>query len=272
MRRIIIVLAWIIFKASALSGQSIDEALMKLEYRIYQATDDTLRNDLMLEKVLLMLSDGRTDETVWKSIERIDREKLKDDSSLMRFSYSRVLLAHLNGHAQSAWAEMNRYARYKKTLTDGESLLRIQLAYAYGVPEANDYLSAFIAAHPESMCISCLEDIYEMELKERKALVVASYFIPGIGLVFNGNVFRGATSMALNGAAGYGAYWLIAHKMPFTGVFWGLAILPKSYFGNIRLLKSQIESKQLSKREKLATTCELFWIEVYKKYPLPLIQ
>ncbi len=272
MLRITITILLSVSTVVSLLGQTLQDTLLNLEYAIYSTSDAIAKNDLLLQKLEVYLKAERWDEEALNCASRIDRQLINGDSAKANFALQKSVLGHLNGKVNMAWNEFTRYKKYVPQLSEGERLYELQLAYTYGASNADSLLNNLLAEHPDWGDLDCIKEVFEFELRQKKALVIASYVLPGSGLIMNGNVFRGFTAMGLNAGIGYGIYWMINQKMPINAFVWGLGLIPKSYLGNVRLTKNKIEESELLKRKKLATECELFWINIQEKSPLILLK
>lgn len=272
MLRITITILLSVSTVASLMGQTLQDTLLNLEYSIYSNSDLIVKNDLLLSKLEVYLRAGRLDEEALNCAARINRQLIKSDSAKASFALQKSVLGHVNGKVNMAWNEFARYKNSVKELSVGERLYELQLAYTYGASNADSLLNTLLMEHPDWGDLDCIKEVFEFEIRQKKALVAASYVLPGSGLIMNGNVFRGLTAMGLNAGIGYGIYWMINQKMPINAFVWGLGLIPKAYFGNVRLTKNKIEQSELKKRKKLATECELFWINIQEKNALIVLK
>jgi hypothetical protein len=273
MRQIISIWSLIILCTTKLLSQqvvtSFEKELLALEEQVYAVKSDTVLNACIYKKLQILLGQGITNERVLREVHRLT-PNLLPDSLRKVFFWNASIISYLNDETNRAKSYINRYHELVVDTSIQYNLLSVLINAAGDTVTAANEIKKLSSLDSSFNCLTCLMRLNEFELKNKKAKVVASAVIPGLGSVMNGNVGKGLTSMALTGSFVVLTTYLLRNGCYVNAVGLGLAWGLKFYIGNIRLTEKLIEKKEVRRKNELTKKCELEWNKVLTKYPMLL--
>lgn len=268
MLRIIIPVLFCINCISHILGQvDFNSHLMELEKEYYDAKNDTIKNLLVIKKIDLYLSENKTSQEVLHEVKRVDYSMLPN-SDLHSFLWNASLIAYFNKDTYYSLHYIDEYAAVSGDSSVEMKILKLMIYSAYDTTIAADIIQDLTLLDSNFSCLNCLIEIQQYELKHKSFLKNTSFFIPGMGMLLNGNVLKGSTSLLLNTGTVFAIRWLLQQNLYVNMISWGSNLAMKFYAGNIQLTKKLIDKKEDKQRKKLADNCELLTQKIVSEFPL----
>ena len=248
---------------------SLSYQLMLLEKDIYGTSSDTFRTKLTLKKVGLYLEQHTISPDLLREIKRIDYTFL-DTTTQRAFLWNASLISYLLEDTYYALYYLDRYETHYNDSTIEKDLLKFLIHANYNTDAAKEQLQQLHTTDSTFATLSCILDLQEATVPFRKFKKTIAYFLPGFGLIFNGNIGKGSTSLLLNSATVVSIVWLLQQNMIVNTIAWGSNLVFKFYLGNINLTASTLEQSEKKILKRLASKCEPYVSSILKKYPLEL--
>lgn len=268
MRQIICVIGLTVLCISPLLSQkSLDSSLLILEEKIYREEKDTLINQLILEKVRLLLDEQELDTRILFEIKRV-KPSLIIGKAKIDFLWNASIISYLTGETYSSLHYFDLYQNLKVDTTIQNTLLSFLVYSGYNNAKADLYLNQLIQRDSTFNTLNCFNEVQAYELKHKKMYGILSMILPGAGLILNQEYRKGITSLGLNTASVFAISWFYQQNVYLNMFGWGSNLITKFYIGGLSLTDKTVINKESMKKEKLATSCELQLKKVLEKYPL----
>ncbi|MFL5753195.1 MAG: hypothetical protein ACJ76F_07305 [Bacteroidia bacterium] len=245
-----------------------DKELMDLEWKIAKSSNDTAKTFFALRKMDLYLQQEDFSAEAIAETKRVDEALIRDTLIRSNFLWNAALLSHLAGETGLSRHYINEYRIREKDSTIAALLLELMIYSDFDTSLVTQRVEELKRLNDSLSCLSCINKVMAYKRQHRKAYLAASAVVPGSGSIANGNVGKGATSLALNGGVVYAVYALMKNNLYFNAISWGLALGVKFYTGNLRLTSKLFYEKEEKKKNKLAAACELNYKRVLDQYPL----
>lgn len=263
MRYLIVLLVSI----SAYNGFSqLDSARMfQYEFDYFFSKDSSVAREILAEKFNYAAKENCFDRSQLELLYRLRQHQWAETNSEVYY-WNLALLAHVNGEFRAAWYAMEQYRKVKPIFNaPREWLLYILISSQYTKESLEEALQGFKESAFYNGELLCIEEQMQFEFKRKQGLVLMSYFIPGSGLLLNGNLGEGAGALILNGGIAIGITALLLNAAYFNAGLWLLTWVPKFYLGNVELTKRRIASKQQAKKNERTMECALIWKNVLEE-------
>ena len=267
MFRIIFTLTALACTGSPFSQESKAEKLLAIEKQVYVCTNDTLKQQLLLSKVDLLLANKEQDERVFREVKRISGDLL-DSLSRERFYWNAALLSYLNKENYRAAVYLGKYEKMSVGKDVPFQLLGFLLYRELDSLKAMTFKRELISADPAFADLACFDQVEAYELKHRTFKHYSGYLVPGSGAMINGNIGKGLLSAGLNAASLAAILSMYRQGLWINTFGWGGNLVSKFYFGNIRMTDKLMDKKEAREKNELAGECELILEGLLKKYPL----
>jgi len=267
MRRIILIP--IILHISFAYGQlAFDSELLSLESKIYNSSSNTVSTKYCIDKLDLYIKNKNYGIEALNTAERIDYDKIADSAEQIRFLWNAALIAHLNNDQSYAPHYIFWYQKLSNDNSIQANLLAVVINNGIDSVLVSTSVKHLQSYSKEFDSLICINGMYAYRIEHKKKYTVASAIVPGLGIMLNGNVTKGVTSLALTGATGYTIYLMAVNSLYFSAILTAYAIGAKFYLGNIALTKKLVLEKEELKKSALAKNCKCTLNRALERYPL----
>lgn len=267
MRLIIIVINTVLLCIETCGAQqNFDQELLDFERSIFQTSDTLNKNELLVQKIQFLVKADSIDQKVQSEIERVDPNYLSDSLRKI-FTWNAMLVSFFNDENSLAVYYIESFEKLEEAPSTGFLAMKYLSYLEYDTTTAQEIRVELIAKDSIFLALDCIDAIKTYEVKHKKIKQYAS-FVPGLGMMLNGNIGKGLISLSLNTATILAIDYLIKGNLYFNAFTWGSNLLGKFYIGNFNLTRILIGKKESAQKNKLAQTCELTIENIFKKYPL----
>ena len=280
-RIIFIFFTAIAFINKANAEDSIVSKLLRLEKSYFSSADEKEKSAIAYEKLKIKLADSRYSDELMNEVERIDPEFLTTESQIIFYWNTSIVYYLKNDFYKSIYyiekylesisnKSINALLFYYLLLTkinlEKSKIIHDELiekvATENNLAQQNDSIFA---------CLSCLSEINQVSLLNKKGKLISSAFIPGSGLIMNGNVLKGIKTTFINGLSATFIYYLIKKENYINALGWGFSMWLKFYSGNLKLTERSIDEKRNRIISKKAQECEKKLARILSIYPINYI-
>jgi hypothetical protein len=267
MRLIIIIINTVLLCIeSCYAQQNFEKDLLDFERSIFQTSDNWEKNELLVQKIQFLAKADSIDSKVQSEIERVDPIYL-NDSLRKIFTWNAMLISFLNKEVSLTVHYIESFEKLEKEPSTGFMALKYLTYLDYDTTIAKVIRTELIAKDSIFLTFDCIDAIKTYEIRHKKIKQFAS-FVPGLGMMLNGNVGKGLISLSLNTATVFAIDYLIKGNLYINAFSWGTNLLGKFYIGGTNLTRTLIEKRESAQKNKLAQTCELTIENIFKKYPI----
>ena len=268
MRRIIYQLGLIFLCINSVFSQNLLESkLLNLEEKIYEEENDTIINDLKIDKVNLLIENKVVSSRVLSEIKRTNSTLFKN-ANKSNFFWNSTILFYLNDDTYNALYYLNLYEKSTIDTCTQLLILKFLINTGYNKDQSDSYLSILSSKDSLFLSFKCFNEVQEYEMRRKRIYGILGMIIPGSGLIANHEYKRGIMSLALNTGSVFAITWFFQQNMYLNMFGWGSNLITKFYIGGLNLTDKRVELNEFGKKEKLATNCELQLKTVLEKYPL----
>jgi len=268
MFRIIILSFLCLFCIEGFHAQmDISSSLLKLEQEIYTSESDSISNDLIVQKIGLYLKNGDHSNSVLQEFKRLNFTNV-DSLERSRLFWNATLIAYFNEDVFHALYYFEHYEKNSKDTTVEKEILKILIYANYNSAYSLELVKDLTLKSSNFQCLECLAEVRNYEMKHKLFKQKIAYFIPGMGLLLNGNGLKGATSILLNASTAIAIRWMFLNTVYFNMIGWGSNLLVKFYIGNINLTSKMTTSKEEKIRSKKSIDCSNVVFNLLEAFPL----
>lgn len=271
MRLLITITGILTILANTCFSQSSDAyamSLLEAEMRLFHATDDTLRQALLLDKIRIYTTADSINPQLQREIKRV-RPALLSDSVRSDFFWNAAIISTLN---QETYQAIHYLKAYEKIQTADSSISFRVLQYLnyekYDTLRSADMYASLIREDSALQCLRCIAEARNFELKGKKWIGISSMIIPGSGMFIMGHPVKGATALVLNAATVIAVVSMVRGGLYLNAIGWGANLFGKFYMGNVKLTAKLAGDREKRKKNKPAFACGLQIQKVLEKYPL----
>jgi hypothetical protein len=244
----------------------------QMEFRIYQESDPQLRNEILMSKLdsaMSLVNESVDLQTIYRDFQRLDRKYIPS-VNLPTYYWNMCLLAHLNKDHMIAERHLTNYEKATRDTSCQKDLLGFLVYLPLDSAKAEQRLMQLVAR--DSACAELrLLVAHQWPKQQRKGpYLLAAAILPGSGLMAEGYIGKGTTSLFLNVASALAIAAMWQAKLTFNLITWGLMLVQKFYLGQINLTDQMYplrhpkrSARQQIKREDTMSNCML-------RYPLHL--
>jgi hypothetical protein len=251
------------------SQQNFDSELLRLEQKIYNEENDTVKADLILQKINLYFTQNSADGRALNETERCDWTLIKDSAYQSNYLWNLTLLNLLQKRYNRA---INYYENYIKIKTNDTTIhTKLLGALIYMNLDSIKLKNYLEQQHFEIALVdnfTCYQKILNVNQKNKNMYLAASAVLPGSGLLALIKPKQGITSLLLNAGVAYTVFELINNNLYFNAVAIGLMLTQKFYLGGIKLTNKLFDEKINHKKAVIAQQCELDLKKLLEQYPL----
>lgn len=245
--------------------------MLQFEHAFFLAIDQDSARQILKDKFNYAASENSFDRSQLQLLYRL-RDLGLDSLNTKSYYWNLSLLSHIHGEFRASWYAMEEYRRLNPNFEyQHEWLLYVLISSQYAESSLEDALNAFKLSSFYTNELYCIEEQMRQEMKRKQGLVLLSYFIPGSGLMFNGNIGEGTGALLLNGGIAIGLTALVLNAAYINAGLWLFTWVPKFYLGNIELTKRRILTKQQAKKNERTSECALIWKNVLEEENLRLL-
>ena len=251
------------------SQQNFDSELLRLEQKIYNEENDTIKADLIQQKINFYFIQNCTDNRALNEADRCDWTLINDSVAQSNYLWNLTLLNLLHKRYNRA---INYYENYIKIKTNDTTIhTKLLGALIYMNLDSIKLKNYLQQQHFEIALVdnfTCYQKILNVNQKNKNMYVAASAVLPGSGLLALNKPKQGITSLLLNASVAFTVFELINNNLYFNAVAIGLMLTQKFYLGGIKLTNKLFDEKINHKKSALAQQCELELKKLFEQYPL----
>jgi hypothetical protein len=255
MKWLITIKLTLLFTSSLIGQDSLNFDLLKLEEQIFYAQNDSIKNDFYLEKFNFSICNNLGKEKLLFELNRVQEGLLIDSNERANYLWNAAIVTKLN--EEFTYSNMYFDAYLKETQDTSNDIKILGLVIKSEIDSAtyssfyNEYIhdSAF-------KCMDCLRGLTNYVLPNKRAYVMASTLLPGLGTMLTGDVYNGFGSLVLVPGSVIGVFQLWNGGLYINAVTWGYALIPRLYLGNTSLTSHKVELLEKRKLNKLADECK----------------
>lgn len=267
MRPIIIIINIVLLCIeSCYAQQNFEKDLLDFERSIFQTSDTWKKNELLVQKIQFLAKADSIDLKLQAEIERVDPYYLSD-SMRQIFTWNAMLVSFFNKEISLTVYYIESFEKLEKEPSTGFLALKYLTYLEYDTTTTSQLKKELISKDSIFFGLNCIDEIKTYEMRHKKMKLYAA-FVPGAGMMLNGNVGKGLISLSLNTATILALDYLIKGNLYINAVSWGTNLVGKFYIGGTNLTRTLIAKRESSQKNKLAQTCELTIENIFKKYPL----
>jgi hypothetical protein len=245
----------------------ISSSLLKLEQEIYISESDSISNDLIIQKIGLYLKNGDHSKSVLQEFKRLNFT-IVDSLDRSRLFWNATLIAYFNDDVFHALHYFEQYEKISDDSTVEKDLLKVLIYSNYNSEYSSELVKELALKSSNFQCLECLTEVRNYEMKHKLIKQKIAYFIPGMGLLLNGNGIKGATSILLNASTVIAIRWMFLNSVYLNMIGWGSNMLVKFYIGNINLTSKMTISKEKRIRNKKSIDCSNVVFNLLEAFPL----
>jgi hypothetical protein len=228
--------------------------LLKLEHKIYGADSDSSRNQFKYQKVLFFLRNDSINQSLLNEFDRLDYFFL-DSTSQADYFWNASLVYYAKGLIYESLHYNKKYITLTNDSSKVYALFEILLYAKYNFSIAEELIQKQAQLDSSFACLNCLVHLSEVKYPMKRTIKVVSFIIPGGGLLLNGNILKGSTSVVLNFASAFVLYSFFKNSYYVHVIGIGSNLFSKFYFGSIRLTDRMIANKTVKKQKSRANQC-----------------
>ncbi|MBP6460173.1 MAG: hypothetical protein KA264_08765 [Crocinitomicaceae bacterium] len=271
MQKTLLIILLIISSIQSSYAQTIaEDTLYHYEQKIFQTTNDTIKNSLLLNKFNYVLKLNPLDTLTYREANRINFKLIQDKEKQIHFLWNASLLNLLFNDQANASYYHEKYIEVSKDTSVRGLLLGFTTNKKYPTLQQN-YLKRLIALDSSFNVLSCYKQLNEVSVEDSTKFMRLAKRIPGIGLIKLNEKKRGYFSMIAHTALSIGIASLCYAKLYFNAIEVSYVYLYRFYQGNILLTENVIQRKIKSKKNELTIPCELALKNLLSKFTINFI-
>jgi hypothetical protein len=225
---------------------------------------------LLLKKINLYLNANLWNEEVLAEVKRVRPRLIADSLVRAHFFWNAAWLSYLNSDDAGAVYHLRKYSEISSDTSLEFYLASVLIHKNTDTTLFQKHLQLLVKHDTLFRSLNCFMEVYSYNRKHLNWYLLSSALVPGLGTSLNGYPLKGFVSLALSASSVYGVVKLVEYGLYINAVLWGTGVGMKFYTGNIRLTEASFYKAESSKKQKLASSCELLLETVLKKYPLNL--
>jgi len=248
----------------------LDSTLLALEQQAFYAKSDTAKNGFYYKKAQAYINEGITNEATLREIRRVRYTRLRDSCDQIEFLWNAAVIMQLNGETDYASFYFYEYQNLTSDSSVNALVLNLLINKSTDTTLFNTTIEKLKVADSSFACLSCINDIYKYELKNKKHYKLASRIIPGLGTTLAGDEILGLVSTTLHAALVYSVVVLVKSNMYVNAVAIGASLIPRIYAGNLVLTEKTVNNLEAKKRSEFSFECQTKISLLLKSYPILL--
>jgi hypothetical protein len=248
----------------------LDSTLLALEQQAFYAKSDTTKNSFYYKKAQAYIREGITSQATLRELRRVRYTQLPDSCDQIEFLWNAAVIMQLKGETDYASFYYYEYQNLTKDSSVNSLILNLLINKSTDTALFNTTINKLKAVDSSFACLSCINNVYQYELKNKKNYKLVSRIIPGLGTVLAGDELLGGVTIALHGALVYSVVVLVKSNMYINTVAIGLSWVPKIYVGNLILTEKTTDELEAKKRSEFSSDCQTKISLLLKSYPILL--
>ena len=224
-------------------------AALEYERAFYYSHDNLSRCEALLKKSYCYKSSGDYE----KGAQTLQRIGLSDmpDSVQYNVRYEHALDCFLSGNYEETdnlLMQINYYTKNKTLINNCLFLDILNKNELQKWDEADSVFYIYIKAKNISMDSDSIHDLLRKpKLLNPKTAKILSYIIPGSGQMYTGHIFRGISSIILQGSFATYTFYSFKNSYYLSGLLTGFGIFQMLYFGGAKYAYYLAERENLKK-------------------------
>lgn len=268
MRTLITVFGILFLCTNTVFSQLQSELLLAKEVAWFNADNDTVRTQLILDKINLHLQGDSISHQVLVELKRVDVDLISDSTKRSDLMWNASLINYSFGEIYQSIYYIREYEQLGHSANMEFKLLKYLIYEDYDTTISHQLYRELVEVDSSLRVLECLQDVKTYELKNKKLRIAMSYLIPGSGMISIGKPVKGLLSLSLNTASAFAIIYMIQNNLWVNSIGWGVNLVNKFYTGNIRLITNSIEEKEQEQKKELAISCQLLLEDLFDKYQL----
>lgn len=269
LQRITQTLIVFIFSSSwSIAQRNYSDSLVALERLVYESPDSS-KSLAIYNKLTFMIHSDSLGTSAFKEVKRIAYKELPE-KDVNSFLWNATVISYLNN-------EFTRGLIYWKRLQieDNNPPSVAVKTMGFLLSENRDsvlHLRLLNELSATDSLFTTYERCASTSIKPKAVgfKKVASWIIPGSGLIMNGNIGKGALALGINTSLVIFIRYLIQQNAYVNAALWGTNLIGKFYFGDLRLLHLEIARKTQRKKNERTEKSALILETILNRYPIEL--
>lgn len=243
---------------------------MQFELEYFNANDSSIKQEILIKKIAYYLNNNNSGKEVLNEVKRVKTKWIGNDTLKLNFLWNASLIAYLNQDEPYARFYLNTYEQLSNDTSIQCKLLSVLVNKYQDTAFAQIRIQQLTSNDSIFNCLNCFKGVAQYQKKHLNVYLIASAILPGSGSMMNGNVLKGAVSLALAATSVYSIVYMVNQALYLNAALWGTGLGLKFYTGNIKLTESLFNKSEMREKNKLATKCELQLEKILNKYPIAL--
>jgi hypothetical protein len=269
LKNITILIILLHYTNNLFSQLNFDSELLRLEQKIYSEKNDTIKADLIQQKINFYFIQNCTDNRALNEADRCDWTLIKDSVAQSNYLWNLTLLNLLHKRYNRS---LNYYENYTRICTNDTTIHAKLLGALIYMNLDSGKLKTFLAQQNFELAtinnFNCYQNTLNISKNNKNLYLAASAVLPGSGLLALNKPKQGITSLLLNAGVAFTVFELINNNLYFNAVAIGLMLTQKFYLGGIKLTNKLFDEKINNKKSAIAQQCELELKKLFEQYPL----
>ena len=247
-----------------------EDSLYQFELKIFRSNNDTIKNNLILDKFNYLLKTNPFDTLTYRESNRINYRLIQEKNRQSNFLWNASLLNLLFNDQANASYYHEKYVELKKDTSIQSLLLGFATNKKYPTLQQN-FLEKLISLDTSFNILYCYQRINEVNVNDSAKYMKLAKIIPGMGLIKLNEKKRGYFSLITHTVLTVGIASMCYAKLYFNAIEVSYVYLYRFYQGNILLTENIIQQKIRSKKNELTIPCELALKELLNRYTITFI-
>jgi hypothetical protein len=247
-----------------------EDSLYQYELKIFRSNNDTIKNNLMLNKFNYLLKTNPFDTLTYRESNRINYKLIQEKNNQSNFLWNASLLNLIFNDQANASYYHEKYVDIKKDTSIQSLLLGFATNKKYPTLQQH-FLEKLVANDTSFNVLSCYQKINEVSVTDSAKYMKLAKIITGMGLIKLNEKKRGYFSIITHTILSIGIASLTYAKLYFNAIEVSYVYLYRFYQGNILLTENIIQQKIKSKKNELTIPCELALKKLLNSYRINFI-
>ena len=267
MKWVIIIKLTFLFISNVFGQDSINLILLDLEEKIFYAENDTIKNDLFLEKFNFSICNNLEKEKLLFELNRVQEDLLIDSTKHSNYLWNAAIVTKVNNEFNYSNMYFDAYLAETKDTLDDIKILGLLIKSKIDSATYASFYSLYVNDTSYN-CMECLLDLNKFVLPYKKGYILASSIFPGLGTFLSGDFYNGLGSFILVPSSIIGVFNLWKGGLYFNALSWGIALIPRLYLGNNSLTYEKVNLLEKRKLSKLSFNCKALYVSKLIKFPI----
>ena len=211
-------------------------AALEYERLFFYSNDEKIKDEALLKKSYCYKSSGNYEKAA-QTLQRIDISDASD-SAQFNIRYEHALDCFLYGNYDETENILMQIDYYTKNKNLSKTCIYLGILCKNELnkwSEADSLFNIYLKIKNISITSDSVNKLLmKPHLLNPKTAKIISFIIPGSGQIYTGHVFRGISSLILNGSFAYYTYFSFKNKFYLSGIITGFGVFQMLYFGGAR--------------------------------------